>query len=395
MVKPLDGVRIVEISQVYSLPFAGMMLAELGADVIKVENPRSPEVMRRGAWIRGGIPAAFLNLNRGKRFVGIDATTDDGRHVLAELVASADVLMDNLRPGKMEKLGLGWDALQAKHPQLISASVTGFGDDGPMAHLPCYDFVVQAMVGMVEFQKEPTTGAIDLVRHFVVDKAVAHSVVEGVLAALLLRARTGRGDRMSVNMLDVGAHFLWPDGMIPQTFVDEVAYGIRDGAAMQVFATTDGAVVMMPPLHPWVEFCAATNQLHLADDQRFTDRRQLIHNIDLMMELAGKAIAVMSTAEVLARCAEFDIAVARVDSREDLFNNAQAVWNETIGEHDIANVGRARLPRPPWRFAEADVSTTTRVGLLGCDTEAVLRELGYDDERLAALTVSQAVAFAT
>jgi crotonobetainyl-CoA:carnitine CoA-transferase CaiB-like acyl-CoA transferase len=394
MVKPLDGVRVVEISQVYSLPFAGLMLAELGADVIKVENPTSPEVMRRGGWIRNGIPAAFLNLNRGKRFVGIDAATDDGRRVLAELVASADVLIDNLRPGKMEKLGLGWDDVRARHPQLISASVTGFGDDGPMAHLPCYDFVVQAMVGMVEFQKDPSTGAIDLVRHFVVDKTVAHLIVEGVLASLLLRAKTGRGERVSVNMLDAGAHFLWPDGMIPQTFIDDVTFNIRDGAAMRVYPTTDGAVVMMPPLHGWAELCAATNQLHLADDERLADRRQMIYNIDLMMDLVGEGLAVMSTNDVLASCAEFDIATARVDSRDDLLDNPQAMWNGTIGEHDIADVGRARLPRPPWRFDESDVSTATRIGLLGCDTEAVLRELGYDDGRLAALLASGAVVFA-
>jgi crotonobetainyl-CoA:carnitine CoA-transferase CaiB-like acyl-CoA transferase len=391
MVKPLDGIRVVEISQVYSLPFAGMMLAELGAEVIKVENPRSPEVMRLGGWIQGGIPAAFLNLNRGKRFVGIDASSNDGRVVLADLVASADVVIDNLRPGKMEKLGLGWDSLHVKHPRLISASVTGFGDDGPMAHLPCYDFVVQAMVGMVEFQKDPATGTIDLVRHFVIDKAVAHVVVEGVLASLLLLPRTGRGERVSVNMLDVGAHFLWPDGMIPQTFVDDVSFAIRDGAAMRVYPTTDGAVVMMPPLHGWAELCFATNQPHLADDERFTDRRQLRHNIDLMMDIVGEGLAVMSTAEVLARCAEFDVATARVDSRSDLLVNPQAVWNETVGEHEIEGVGRARVPRPPWRFDDADVTTTTRIGRLGSDTETILLELGYDDARVAALDASGAV----
>ncbi len=391
MPKPLDGIRIVEISQVYSLPFAGMMLAELGADVIKVENPRSPEVVRTVGWRRGGVPASFMNLNRGKRFVGIDATTADGREVLAELVARADVLLDNLRPGKMEKLGLAWDVLAQRHPSLISASVTGFGEDGPWCDLACYDFVVQAMVGMVDFQRDPVTGTVDLIRHYVVDKTVAHTVVEGVLAALLMRTRTGHGDRVSVNMLDVGAHFFWPDGMIPYTYVGDVDGTKRDGAPVRVYPTVDGAVVMMPSLHPWAELCCVMGRHDLVDDQRFADRTQLPAHVDELLSLVGDGLSVLSTAEVLARCAEFDVAVGRVDTRPQLFDNEQAMWNKTASIHDLDTVGATRIPRPPWRFDKADVTTVTSINVLGGDTCEVLRELGVSADRLAALVESGAV----
>ncbi len=377
--KPLDGIRILEVSQVYSLPFAGQMLAELGADVIKVENPKSPEVMRLNGYRRGNVAAGFFNLNRGKRFLGIDGTLPEGREALAKLVATADVVIDNLRPGKMAKIGLDWETLHERHPQLIAASVTGFGEDGPFAHLPCYDFVVQAMVGMVDFQRDPDTGTFDLVRHYVVDKSVGHAVVEGVMGALLMRGRTGKGDRVLVNMLDTGAHFLWPDGMIPHTLVGEVEMGGRDGAPMRVYPTTDGAVVMMPPLHDWAQLCCAMNKADMAGDERFAERAARVVNFEALLEEMRIGIAVMSTDEIIANCEIFDVAVARVDKRTDLFDNAQAVWNHTADVYDVPKVGLARIPQSPWRYDDADVAPSTSIHELGGHTTEILSSLGYED----------------
>ncbi len=131
MVKPLDGILIIEISQVYSLPFAGMMLSDLGAEVIKVENPFAPEVMRQGGNIRAGIPAAFLNLNRGKRFLGVDASKPEGADLLQAVIAGSDVVLSNLRPGKLAKIGVDLATLRAARPEFITVDITGFGASGP------------------------------------------------------------------------------------------------------------------------------------------------------------------------------------------------------------------------------------------------------------------------
>jgi crotonobetainyl-CoA:carnitine CoA-transferase CaiB-like acyl-CoA transferase len=378
MVKPLDGIRIIEISQVYSLPFAGMMLAELGADVIKIENPTAPEIMRRAGNIRGGIPSSFLNLNRGKRFVGIDASKPEGAAVLDRLIETSDVLLSNLRPGKLAKLGVDQDQLRERNPGFVSVEVNGFGTTGPMSELPCYDFVIQAIVGMIDYQRDPLTDTRDLVRNFVIDKSVGHAVVEAVLAALLQKARTGVGQHVDINMLDVGMHFLWPDGMTKLTYVDPVEERPSGdgGDSYRVYRTIDGAIAMMPGLSEWAALCGAIDRVDLLQDIRFAERLTQIENNVEMMQVLGDELINMTTNDVIENCSKHDVPVARMNFREEVFAHPQIEWNNTIGIHSFEGPGATRVPRPPWNFHGSDVTPITTIGHLGANTEAVLEEIG-------------------
>ena len=184
---PLAGIKVVEITSIYSGPMAGMMLGELGAHVVKVESPGSPDPLRASGLGPGpdGVNSIFYSLNRGKQFCAIDAKTDKGRELLFDLAASADVFIHNMRPGKAEGLGLSYEALSAVNPGIICGAISGHGPDGPEAHLPAYDYVVQAKLGMVDHQRD-REGRGDLVRQVVVDKTSANALVQGILAALYL-----------------------------------------------------------------------------------------------------------------------------------------------------------------------------------------------------------------
>jgi crotonobetainyl-CoA:carnitine CoA-transferase CaiB-like acyl-CoA transferase len=387
MVKPLDGIRIVEISQVYALPFAGMMLADLGAEVIKVENPLAPEIMRRGGNIRAGIPSAFLNLNRGKRFLGVDATRSEGADVLCAVVAKADVVLSNLRPGKLAKIGVDFARLREARPELITVDVTGFGVDGPLRDLPCYDFVIQAMTGMIDYQRDPSTDTHDLVRNFVVDKAVSHTIVESVLATLLQRARTGVGQHVDINMLDVGMHFLWPDGMAKHTYVDPVEERpVGDGGeSYRVYPTLDGAVAMMPGISNWPELCGVMERLDLLDDPRFSARlAQLANNVEAM-RVIGEALRILPNETILANCAAFDVPVAKVNTRLEAFSHPQIIANQTISTHIFNGPGQAYVPQVPWHFRGSEVVSNTTIGLLGADSAVIVAECGYSPAQIAEL----------
>jgi crotonobetainyl-CoA:carnitine CoA-transferase CaiB-like acyl-CoA transferase len=391
---PLTGTRVVEIGTMVTAPLAGVHLAELGAEVIKVEHPGRPEPIRAGGTVRHGIPAYFYNLNRGKRFCAIDAGTPEGREVLGDLVASADVLLHNLRPGKLDKLGVGYEAASARTPGLVVVSISGFGADGPWSALPCYDFVVQGLVGIIDYQRDPETGRADLVRTFLVDKATAYTAVQAVLAALVHRGRTGQGQHVQLNMLDAATAFFWPDSAAAShTYRGPVEGRSGDlGAGYRVYPTADGAVAMMPHVNEWAPLCRAIGLTELIDDPRFTTRDLRARNGQELLDAVGIAVAGMTTDELVERCAAEDVAMAPVRTRDDLLANPQAQWNGTVQEAEVEPVGPVRHPRPPWRFGASPAECTWRIGHLGADTRDVLASLGRTPADIDALVAAGAVA---
>src|SRR5208282_71635 len=203
-------------------PVAAMMLADQGADVIKVEPPAG-DLMRRFAFGRNGMSASFLSCNRNKRSLAIDLKTPEGLQVVCKLIATADVLMHNFRPGAAERIGLGEDAVRALRSDIIYVSISGFGESGPYSKQRAYDPVIQALSGLAEIQRDRDTGRPRMVRTIIADYTTALTAARAITAALFARERSGQGQHVRIAMLDAMISYLWPEAMASLTFVgDEI-----------------------------------------------------------------------------------------------------------------------------------------------------------------------------
>ncbi|MED6304895.1 MAG: CaiB/BaiF CoA-transferase family protein [Actinomycetota bacterium] len=387
---PLAGITVVEITSIYSGPMAGMMLGELGAEVVKVESPDGPDPLRSGGLAGGpdGVNSIFYSLNRGKRFCSINAKTDRGRELLFDLVAKADVFLHNMRPGKAEALGLGYDALRTANPGIICGAITGHGPDGPEAHLPAYDYVVQAKLGMVDYQRD-REGRGDLVRQVVVDKTSANALVQGVLAALYMREKTGRGQSVEIPMVAAGLAFLWPDGMAaahaelnPAIPLEQMPPWLESapGSFLVVLETTDGEIATGILLPPWDGLCLALERTDWLTDERFAEQLGRVLNLPELIEEVASEIAKYSTAEVLARFEEHDFAAGRVVTRREVHEDPTVQHLGLISEQAAPGLGQVRQPAPMWMFSDAETEVTTSLNSTGGDSREVLEELGVSGD---------------
>jgi crotonobetainyl-CoA:carnitine CoA-transferase CaiB-like acyl-CoA transferase len=380
---PLSGVTVIEMADIITGPLCGLLLREMGAEVVKVETMAS-SMYRRHVVYRDGIPPLFYNTNRGKQSVSIDAKTPEGRALLADLVAGADVLLTNQRPGKPDALGLGYEAAAARNPRLVYVHITGFGDDGPYAQLPTWDFVLQGLLGMVAYQSDPVSGTMDMNRQVIVDKTTAYTACQAVLGALFARERTGVGQLVQVTMAEAGLAFFWVDAMASFHTLAErtMPYDVKD--AYRLYATLDGHVVTMPTVSPFERVALALGRPEWLADMRFNTPEAALANQAEMLLLYAEAFAAFTTDEVMARFAAHDVPLGRVNSREAMLADPQLAHMGAVIEHDdVVPIGAARQPAPPWRFHGTPAEPTDTVPLMGQHTRAVLgRRLGLDDATL-------------
>jgi crotonobetainyl-CoA:carnitine CoA-transferase CaiB-like acyl-CoA transferase len=396
MTKPLEGVRVVDLSQITSGPFGTMVLAEQGADVVKVESPTIGDLARWAPNSRNGVSSFVLNQNRGKRSIAVDLRHDAGRAVALDLMAGADVVVQNFRPGVIEDVGLGYDEVQARNAGVVYVSISGFGPDGPYADRPALDPVIQALAGVVHRQQSEAIPLPDLVRNIFVDKATSLTVAQSVCAALFRRTRTGQGDHIVVPMLDVGLYFFWPDGMMDMTFVgDGVAAGPRIVDLYQITHCADGQLVYYVATESQREgLYRAVGHPEWSDDPRFGSTAALLDeaNRAALGQLLEAAFAALPLAEVLARLHEGSVPAAPVLAPEQVFDDAQVVHNGTLHTWDHPVAGRVRQPRHPVRFASSPTPVPEQVPVLGEHTDEILAEVGRSAAEIAALRAAGAVA---
>ena len=402
---PLAGIKVVEITSIYSGPMAGMMLGELGAHVVKVESPGSPDPLRASGLGPGpdGVNSIFYSLNRGKQFCAIDAKTDKGRELLFDLAASADVFIHNMRPGKAEGLGLSYEALSAVNPGIICGAISGHGPDGPEAHLPAYDYVVQAKLGMVDHQRD-REGRGDLVRQVVVDKTSANALVQGVLAALYMREKTGRGQRVEIPMVAAGLAFLWPDGLAaahaelnPAIPLEQMPPWLESapGSFLVVLETTDGEIATGILLPPWDGLCLALERTDWITDERFSEALGRVLNLPELIAEVSSEVAKYTTEEVLARFEEHDFAAGKVVTRREVHEDPTVKHLGLISEQAAPGLGQVRQPAPMWMFSDADTEITTSLNSTGGDSREVLAELGVSGDEFDQLEEDGIVFVAT
>lgn len=385
MAGPLAGVRILDLTSMISGPVATMMLADQGADVIKVEPPGGDLVRHLGP-NRAGLTATFLSANRSKRSIALDLKSDAGMDALRRLVATADVFVQNFRPGAIERMGLGEEVVRALRPDIVYVSISGFGEAGPYAQKRVYDPVIQALSGLAAIQKDGESGRPRMVRTIIPDKTTAVTAAQAITAALFARARSGEGQHVRLAMLDTMVAYLWPEGMTGYTFVGREVAGSRAQLAQDlIFRTRDGYITTGAVSDAeWRGMCLALEHEEWLQDPRFRTAQDRVVNVQPRLALMAEALASRTSAEWLARLDEQGVPCAPVLERHEVFEHEQARVNGTVVELDHPVAGRVRQPRPAARFDRTPAEIRRPAPVLGEHTRELLAEVGLDAEALAA-----------
>jgi len=392
---PLHGIRIVDLSQMLSGPWATMILADQGADVIKVEPPGKGDHTRSYGNRRRGFSASFLNLNRNKRSVAIDLKKPQGVALLKRLCAGADVLVQNFRPGVAERLGIDEPAIRAVAPAIVYVSINGFGEKGPYAAKPVYDPIVQAFSGLTTVQAGSDAARPRLIRTVLPDKLTAVTAAQAIAAALVARLRTGQGQHVRLSMLDAVLAFLWASDMGAYTYVGE-SVDQRTAASFidLIYETQDGFMtVAVMTDKEWSALTRALERPEWLSDPRFTTPELRDRNIDARLGLTQEVLKTRTTAEWLERLEREGVPCAPVLTREQVIAHPQIAASGILIESDHPVAGRLRQARAAARFASP---MTVRCGAprLGEHTLSVLSELGLAEAEIAALRAADVIAAA-
>ena len=391
MAGSLDGIRILDLTTIYSGPIAASILGDQGADVVKVESPQGDFMRHPGGSQRNGVGGAFAMMNRNKRSIVIDLATDDGKDVFKKLVATADVVMENYRPGVVERLGIGYETLKAVNPRLVFASINGVGHTGPYAGRRVYDAIVQSISGIGSLQANPASDRPILVNSLICDKITSMTAAQSIASALVARERSGVGQRVDIAMLDAALFFLWPDNMLNYTFVgDERPHlGHRSHEAM-VRQTRDGYICTMPvQAAEWHGLFRALELPNLFEDERF--RTQAGLDSERFQEALNEAYARFDTDQLADRLEQQQVPFARINPRDDVIDDPQVRAMEALWEFEHPIAGAMRQARPPARFGETPAEIFRCSPELGEHTREVLGEAGYSAAEITDLRARKVV----
>jgi crotonobetainyl-CoA:carnitine CoA-transferase CaiB-like acyl-CoA transferase len=379
---PLHGYRVIDCTTTITGPFASMVLGDQGADVIKLEAPGVGDVVRLLGTARGGISSLFALLNRSKRSVVLNLREERGRDLLRRLVGGADVFIQNFRPGVVERLGIDERSLRQVRGDLIYVSISAFGPEGPYAHKPAYDHILQGIAGVAAVQRNPETGRPENVRHTLCDKVTALTAAQGITAALLARERGQGGQHLRMNMLDASIAFLWPDGGANATILEEdVALAPTLASSYRVGDAADGhycvAALTDAQAHG---FFRALGHPELCSDPRFETLAARMQHIEELLELLGAgAPEPRRRAEVIAALEAEDVPCGPVyRSAGEVPDDPQVRANGSFVDTVHPQLGRIREPRPPLRFDRTPAAIQGPAPALGAHTDEVLREIGID-----------------
>jgi len=394
--RPLAGIRVVDLTRVMTGPYCTMMLGDLGADVIKIEHPGKGDDTR--AWgppFINGEAAYYLSVNRNKRSIAIDLKSEAGKEIVWKLIDGADVLVENFSPGTVGRLGFGWEAVHARNPRLVMASISGFGQHGPGHARSAYDLVVQGMGGIMSVTGEldgmPTKYGVPIG-----DIGAGMFAAYGIAAALVGRGQTGEGQYVDVSMLGgqialltYQAASFFATGEAPKAAGN--AHSII--APYDAFPTADGYVIVAVGNDSLFQrFCGALGMIDAAGDDRFmTNRDRIAHKAE-MYELINAAMAGRTTAELVEALDLVGVPCGPISTVDQVFENEQVLHTGQRRTVQHPTAGEITLTGFPYAFSGADLEIAHTPPMLGEQTRTILGELGYDEGAVAAMFASGAVA---
>ena len=384
MILPLDGVRVVDLTQVMGGPYCTMQLGDLGADVIKVEPPTG-DLSRSmgGAQLRmpGNDNAPFFALNRNKRSVVLDLTQPRGREIFYALARTADIVVESFRPGVTKRLGVDYETLADMNPRLIYASISGFGQTGPYADRPGFDLIAQGMSGVMSVTGEPNGPPVKSGVP-IADLAVGLIATNGVLAALVAREKTGRGQYIDTSLFESAlamsvweATEFWATGEAPHA----MGSAHRLSAPYQAFRTSDGYVTLaaLTPVQ-WQRLCETLGRPSLIDDSRFATNASRMTNRPELVREVEDALASGTTAQWVDRMLAVGVPAGPIQNLAQVFADPHTRARQMVEEVDHPVAGRVRTLGFPLKMSDTPLRVRRAPPLLGEHTDEILRELDMD-----------------
>jgi crotonobetainyl-CoA:carnitine CoA-transferase CaiB-like acyl-CoA transferase len=392
----LTGLTVLDLTRVLSGPFATMTLADLGADVVKIEQPGTGDDTRQwGPPFQGDEAAYFLSVNRNKRSLAVDLKLTDGLALVRDLARRADVVVENFRPGTAARLGLGYDDLSADNPGLVYASISGYGQTGPDSHRAGYDAIAQARSGIMSVTGE-ADGPPVRVGVSSADLVAGMWAVIGILAALRERDRSGQGQWVDISLLDGSVSWLtYVAAGYFATGTRPPRYGSAHPtiAPYQGFATKDGELMLAVGNDAiWRRFAPAAGLDDLVDDPRFATNPLRVSHRDELLPLVADAMASRTSAQWVEVLDAAEVPVGPIQTVDEVVTDPQVLARGMVGEVEHPTAGTLRTIGCPVRLTATPPQVRTAPPLLGQHTDDVLAELGVDAERLTALRASGAVA---
>lgn len=378
---PLSGFRIIDLTSMLSGPWATSILGDQGADVIKVEVPGVGDHTRSLGNRSNDMPAHFLNINRAKRSVTLNLKSGQGKEILRKLVASADVLIQNFRPGVVERLGIAETDFRPSMPRLVYVSISGFGESGPLSGEPVYDPIIQAMSGLTTIQAGSDQERPRLVRTILPDKLTSVVTAQAISAALLARERTGEGQHVRLSMLDSVINFLWASDMGAFTFPGKQMPAQQAASFIDlIYETQDGYMTASTMGNKeWSALSRAFEMPGLLTDDRFKTPALRDQNVNERLELIQRELKTKPTAYWLEVFAREGVPAAPALKRSEVIDHPQVQASEILVDLDHPVAGRVRQTRPAARFDKTPAAPGRGAPLLGEHSMEVLLELGYNE----------------
>ena len=389
---PLEGIKVLDLTSMVSGPVAAMMLGDQGADVIKVE-PIHGEQLRHLGEPHNGIPATFFSCNRNKKSLAVDLKDEAGKDILWALIKTADVLLQNFRPGAMARMGFSEEKVREKNPGIIYVSISGFGENGPYSHKRVYDPIIQGLSGATDIQADRKSGRPNMIRIILADKVSALTAAQAVSSALFYRERQGEGQHIKISMLEATIAFFWPEGMSGLTYAENETDVRKTFSSIDlIYETKDGYLtISVISDKEWKGICEALERQELITDERFKSSLARRRNAEERREVIGEEVSKRSSAELLQILDANDVPCAPLLDRAELMEHPQIVESETVLRESYKGFGEVRQARPAARFQLTESSLRLPAPKLGQHSREILESLGYDEAKCEALIATNVI----